>query len=696
MIISETEKDVKSIKNNINDMQMNVDAKAFNILIDKLYSNKEVAIIREICSNAIDAHIVANKIDTPFDIHLPSIDSNKLIIRDYGNGLTADETKKYLGTVFGSGSGVSNNTIGGFGLGSKSPFSMVDSYYIESYNDGYEHKFLFIREKGNIPKFIHIHSKETSEPSGIKFVIDIPEKNNTDWKDIVGGFLTFSKVKANVNCDINILKTYNIFDMFYYVDLSGHRNSVFQKKHYVMMGGVTYPLDTNNCNVNIVRKIATLTKNIKNDSCIVVEFNIGELDVTPNREHLEYTEKTNIAIENKVDYIIKNKYKIQKDIIREYKNNLRKIQFDKICDGKYKFIYKNYMFRVFNNNDLEKYPSLKDMMRTMKINSINSIFPSTRRTPLLRYDTHRYDSSLKRKVIINDSGRSISKIEEMFGENITILKLNSDVKTALKYITSILDIYYGKENYDIELTSNHKFPIKRKPKSDFIPSVGIYNIFGNKITETSRLQEIIKKPIVYIGYDEYNNLNNNGYQYENFKKIFINVMKANNNNTNAENTYYINGTENEYLVLSKQALKNISKVNNNVTHIKELVDIDLIISNYLKNENMKNYFYINNSVYIKDIIETREELKDLVIKRCVELSINQIKKLSYNGDMNVANIVNDAFKANYKYSSNYTKILLKLLAPLKLEDENMKLIITQFYEKLPYNEIVEDLNYETI
>ncbi len=46
-------------------------AKAFAILSSGLYSNKYVAIIRELSCNAIDSHKEAG-IDVPFRIHLPN------------------------------------------------------------------------------------------------------------------------------------------------------------------------------------------------------------------------------------------------------------------------------------------------------------------------------------------------------------------------------------------------------------------------------------------------------------------------------------------------------------------------------------------------------------------------------------------------------------------------------------------------
>jgi hypothetical protein len=46
-------------------------AKAFSILSDGLYSNKIRAVIRELSTNAYDAHVEAGKPKVPFNVTMP-------------------------------------------------------------------------------------------------------------------------------------------------------------------------------------------------------------------------------------------------------------------------------------------------------------------------------------------------------------------------------------------------------------------------------------------------------------------------------------------------------------------------------------------------------------------------------------------------------------------------------------------------
>ena len=98
-------------------------AKAFKILSDGLYSNKIKAVIRELSCNAVDSHVAANKADTPFEVHLPTVLEPWFSVRDFGLGLDGDQVENIYTTYFESTKTESNDFIGALGLGSKSPFS---------------------------------------------------------------------------------------------------------------------------------------------------------------------------------------------------------------------------------------------------------------------------------------------------------------------------------------------------------------------------------------------------------------------------------------------------------------------------------------------------------------------------------------------------------------------------------------------
>ena len=115
---------------------MEYNAVAFDILSKGLYKDAVEAIIRELSTNAIDAHKQAGTQDKPFDVHLPNYANSAFYIRDYGTGLSQDQIEKIYVTFFNSTKRGDNDAIGCFGLGSKTPFAYTTQYTVESFYNG--------------------------------------------------------------------------------------------------------------------------------------------------------------------------------------------------------------------------------------------------------------------------------------------------------------------------------------------------------------------------------------------------------------------------------------------------------------------------------------------------------------------------------------------------------------------------------
>ena len=66
----------------------------FTILTKSLYLRPINAIVRELCTNCLDAHIAVNKQDQPFDVTLPTKLDPYFIVRDYGCSMDIDQVVK--------------------------------------------------------------------------------------------------------------------------------------------------------------------------------------------------------------------------------------------------------------------------------------------------------------------------------------------------------------------------------------------------------------------------------------------------------------------------------------------------------------------------------------------------------------------------------------------------------------------------
>ena len=203
---------------------------AFNILSSGLYSNKIGACIRELACNAWDAHVMANKRDVPFEIHLPTSFEPWFSVKDYGIGLNpaakfvftkqtnpivgskvhplnpgyetevrvgkykegstlakghyireVDELIDLYCTYFSSNKNDSNDVIGAMGLGSKSPFSYTEGFTVTSrYNGVTRIASAYITEQGT-PDIVVQTSEETPDaPNGLE--VTFPVKEDDCWE----------------------------------------------------------------------------------------------------------------------------------------------------------------------------------------------------------------------------------------------------------------------------------------------------------------------------------------------------------------------------------------------------------------------------------------------------------------------------------------------------------------------------------
>lgn len=108
-------------------------AEFFNILSSTLYKDQILAVVRESLCNAWDAHIEAGCTDKPV---LVTLESNKLIIRDFGKGIHHEDIGLIYGTYGNSTKKNDGSQTGGFGLGCKSPFAYTDHFEVISNHDG--------------------------------------------------------------------------------------------------------------------------------------------------------------------------------------------------------------------------------------------------------------------------------------------------------------------------------------------------------------------------------------------------------------------------------------------------------------------------------------------------------------------------------------------------------------------------------
>lgn len=271
-------------------------AKSFRALIGTLYTDKVSAVLRELGANSTDAHIVVGKNDVPFDISLPSLFDPVLKIRDYGNSMSHEFMMTRYNQAFDSTKEDNNDENGCHGLGRLSALSMSDSYMITTYLDGIKRVYtVFISENGK-PTISFLGEEETTEENGVLLDIAVDPKKASEFDSKAKQIFKFYSTKPNfINRDNFVIPelTYIISakDGLWHLQGNGFTPQA-------QMGVYSYPID-----IHAIPGLTPMQSQILNCGAII-KFDLGELDISLNREGLHYSTPTINSIKKKLDLII--------------------------------------------------------------------------------------------------------------------------------------------------------------------------------------------------------------------------------------------------------------------------------------------------------------------------------------------------------------------------------------------------------
>jgi len=284
---------------------MSMNAKAFHTLSSTLYSDSFGAIVREICSNAYDAHIMAGTPERPFNLTFPDRLNSELVIRDFGPGISPEDITNVYCRFFESTKDQSNDAVGAFGLGSKTPFSYTDTFTVTSIHEGVKYIYTAFKDEG-MPNLKLMVETETDEESGLEVSIPVHLQDFASFEQAVIRELRFFPVKPTSNRDWSWGEMETTMDFghvqFYKTD-SSHLRGFF-----VQIGPVGYRIDRslieNHCNRNDITLTAMARHLLamggshgydhrNNDSQnAMLNMPIGTVEVQPSREGLHYTKDT--------------------------------------------------------------------------------------------------------------------------------------------------------------------------------------------------------------------------------------------------------------------------------------------------------------------------------------------------------------------------------------------------------------------
>ena len=333
MIYKETPPSVKKvgeIKSNRVGIQSKDISFILSILSSNLYSNPIGSLIREYVSNAVDSHKEAG-VEEPVIVSL-YLDSEKnfwFSVRDFGVGISPERFNDVFINLASSTKRESNEYIGMWGLGRLSGLSYSDSVTINSNYNGTATTYLMYKDGTDI-NIDELYSEDTDEGNGVEIKIKLKNSYKDAYSfltELPKQLLFFDSVYFDVDEEI-----FDILDSHrYYSYSSGEAKDIYKQlknlkiKRYntfcvssfkitsndsfrIVLGNVMYNLDSSKvrCDMPPIG--------------IFPMFQVGELEVTPNREEIQYSDKNIKVITDRISEVLKEVEEVYKpELTRDFK-----------------------------------------------------------------------------------------------------------------------------------------------------------------------------------------------------------------------------------------------------------------------------------------------------------------------------------------------------------------------------------------
>ena len=294
-----------------------------------MYSDPELAVLREYCANALDAHIMARIEGTmPIRVTLPTILDPTFRVRDFGPGLDVDATTQLLCGYGASGEHKrsSNTQIGGFGIGCKCAFSISDQFQFIVHHGGKKRTWSCYLDETDVGKAALMNEEDTDE-TGIEAVVPISTSAISSFVSKALDAFKYYPIKPEMHgLDDSIgLKPSPgvLYQGTVKIAEAGRQDAIInwrildnpEDNETFVMGSLPYPVNTGLVvdDINVPKSIfkpqtgkAELLRDFLNPFQFVVP--IGWVQPAPNREALQYSQKTKKRLAALYSYLLSEKF----------------------------------------------------------------------------------------------------------------------------------------------------------------------------------------------------------------------------------------------------------------------------------------------------------------------------------------------------------------------------------------------------
>lgn len=301
-----------------------MNAKAFKVLSSTIYANKIGSMVRELYCNAVDSHNISGKANVPAVIHLPSAIEPYFSVQDFGVGMDDATVRNVYMGYFNSTKDGSNEQIGAFGLGSKTPFAYTDAFTVDAVKDGVRRSYSMFLNDAGTPTVSMMDEQPTTDCNGVTVTVPVTDTNDyAVFKREVQGQLVFMPVKPEVTN--GIVSYFDYTSGAQIVRGDGYTLNHGYGQLFIVQGGVGYPL-ANDIVTGADQHTVNAYNKLRNIGAII-HVNIGDVEVTASREAVEYTKRTKASVQARIKAIID-------DMAKQFFNEIEAI------DNFWDFVYK--------------------------------------------------------------------------------------------------------------------------------------------------------------------------------------------------------------------------------------------------------------------------------------------------------------------------------------------------------------------
>lgn len=300
MIINRDESEI-TVLGDVQKFKVSIDERNINhivtILSSNLYSHPMQSFLRETVSNAVDSHIEAG-VEEPIII---TITDQDISIRDYGTGISPERFQEIYINIGSSTKRESNEFIGSFGLGRFSALSVSSLVNVTSFYNGKASYYVMNKDIDQLHVDI-LYEKDTDEPNGVEVKIPYDKSEELkaeDWRCL--GFINNVYIQDDrsfssngYRCDRDLADAFNkrkvlAYNTFKHLNIGYPFSS---SKNFVLVGDIPYEVDMSSFMDSTFRYDWKSTF-----TYVYPQVKIGEVDVTPNREGLLYSDRTKRVLE---------------------------------------------------------------------------------------------------------------------------------------------------------------------------------------------------------------------------------------------------------------------------------------------------------------------------------------------------------------------------------------------------------------